>query len=476
MSFTTVMYILNIFVSIFIIFAERKRPSSTIAWIMVLFVLPGVGIVLYIMLSQLLARHRLSSLSSTMHFRNNPFLLDQKRSINEGSFHFVNTQAAAWRQLIKFNQEYASAYLTQNNEIKIFTVGQECFDSMFEDMRAAKSSINMEFFIMKPDYIGLQIIDILTEKAREGVKVRLLLDAMGCRRMRRRHFEELRRAGGQVVFFFPARIFKMDLKLNYRNHRKLLIIDNAIAYIGGLNAAKEYVGDSQKFKGWRDTHLRIRGGSVFDIDSRFIMDWNFANGQEIAPNVSEYPVDTTLDCAVQVVSSGPESPETEIKFAYLKMINAAKRSIYIQTPYLVPDESIFEALKTAAVSGVDVRIMIPPVPDHPFVYWVTYQNLGSLVNYGAKAYIYEKGFLHSKTIVVDDEAASVGSANFDIRSFELNFECNTFMYDREVAIELRKTFEEDIKNSRRLTKDEYERRSNWVKVKESVSRLVTDIL
>ena len=476
MSPITVIYIINIFVSIFIIFAERKRPSATIAWVMLLFVLPGIGIVLYIMGSQLLARYRLSSLSSSLHFRDNPFLVDQKRSINEGSFHFVNTQAASWRQLIKFNQEYASSYLTQNNEVKVFTSGQECFDSMYEDLRAAKTSINMEFFIMKPDYIGLEIIKILTEKAKEGVKIRLLLDAMGCRRMRKKHFEELRRAGGQVAFFFPARIFKLDLKLNYRNHRKLLVIDNEIAYIGGLNAAKEYVGDSKKFKGWRDTHLRIRGGSVFDIDSRFIMDWNFANGQEIELNPADYPVYTSLDCALQVVSSGPESAETEIKFAYLKLINSAKRSICIQSPYLVPDESIFEALKTAALSGLDVKIMVPPMPDHPFVYWVTYQNLGTLIDYGVKAYIYEKGFLHSKTIVVDDEAASVGSANFDIRSFELNFECNVFAYDRELAITLRKAFEEDIKNSRRLTPEIYARRSRWIKIKESVSRLITDIL
>ncbi len=476
MSFTTVIYILNIFVGIFIIFAERKRPSSTIAWIMILFVLPGLGIVLYIMGSQLLARYRLSSLSSSMHFRDNPFLLDQKRSINEGKFHFVNTQAAAWRQLIKFNQEYASSYLTQNNEVKVFTSGQECFDSMYGDLRAAKASINMEFFIMKPDYIGLEIIKILTEKAREGVKVRLLLDAMGCRRMRRKHFEELRREGGQVVFFFPARIFKLDLKLNYRNHRKLLVIDNGIAYIGGLNAAKEYVGDSKRFKGWRDTHLRIRGGSVFDIDSRFIMDWNFANKQEIVLSPADYPVSTGKDCAVQIISSGPESQETEIKFAYLKLISSAKRSICIQTPYMVPDESIFEALKTAALSGVDVRIMIPHMPDHPFVYWVTYQNVGMLADYGAKIYINDDGFLHAKTGTVDDEAASVGSANFDIRSFELNFECNAFIYDREAAMDLRHLFEDDIKRSRRLTPEAYAQRSRWIKIKESISRLLTDIL
>ena len=476
MGFTISLYVLNILAAVFIVFEERKRPVATLAWIMILFILPGVGLVLYIMLSQLLARHRLSSLSSSMLLRDNPFLVEQKNLMAEGNFNFVNTQAAAWRHLIKFNQEYASSYLTQNNEVNVFTSGQQCFDSMYADLRAAESSINMEFFIMKPDYIGSEFLKILTERAKSGVKVRLLLDAMGCRKMRSKHFEELRQAGGQVAFLFPARVFKLDLKLNYRNHRKLLVIDNRIAYIGGLNAAKEYVGDSKRFKGWRDTHLRIRGGSVYDIDSRFIMDWNFANGQEIELDPADYPVNTSLDCALQVVSSGPESPETEIKFAYLKLINSAKRSIYIQSPYLVPDESIFEALKTAALSGVDVRIMVPPMPDHPFVYWVTYQNLGTLINYGARAYIYEKGFLHAKTIVVDDEAASVGSANFDIRSFELNFECNVVAYDRELAIELRKAFEEDIKNSRRLTPEMYARRSRWIKIKESVSRLVTDVL
>ena len=476
MRFMTIIYILNILVGIFIVFYERKRPSATLAWLMILFVLPGVGIVIYVMLSQLLARHKLQSLSSSMRMKDNPFLIEQKQQMKQGVFHFVNAQAAKWAQLIRFNQEYASAYLTQSNDIKLFTDGRACFDAMLEDLRDARKSINMEFFIMKPDYIGEELIDILTVKARQGVKVRLLLDAMGCRRMRRRHFHELRKAGGEVTMFFPARIFKFDLKLNYRNHRKLLIIDNETAYIGGLNAAQEYVGDSTKFKGWRDAHLRITGGSVFDIDARFIMDWNFANKQDISLELEDYPVTTRETKAVQIVSSGPESPETEIKFAYLKMINGAKRSIYIQTPYMVPDESIYEALKTAALAGVDVRIMIPNRPDHPFVYWVTYQNVGSLAEYGAKIYIYDDGFLHAKTIAIDDEIAGVGSANFDIRSFELNFECNAFVYDREFAVEMRRAFEEDIKDSVKLTPELYGQRSRWIKIKESVSRLLTDIL
>ena len=472
----TVLYIFNIIAALVIIFVERKRPSATMAWVMILFILPGAGLVLYIISSQLLARYKLSSLSSAMINKDNPFLVGQKRQMREGTFRFVNDEAAKWAPLIRFNQEYAGAYLTQNNEIRMFTAGQACFDCMFEDLKAAKLSIDMEFFIMKPDYIGLQILKILEQKAREGIKVRLLLDAMGCRQMRRHHFDALRKAGGSVVFFFPAKIFKLDLKLNYRNHRKLLVIDNETAYIGGLNAAKEYVGDSKKFRGWRDTHLRIKGGSVFDIDTRFIMDWNFACGQELNLDSSDYLVSSADNKAVQIISSGPESEETEIKFAYLKMINSAKRYVYVQSPYMVPDDSIFEALKTAALTGVDVRIMIPNRPDHIFVYWVTYQNVGKLAKYGAKIYIYDKGFLHAKTVVVDDEAASVGSANFDIRSFELNFESNAIVYDREFAMRQRSAFEEDIKNSRRLTLQDYEKRSRWIRIKESVSRLVSDIL
>ena len=476
MSFLDVIYILNFLVALLIIFVERKRPSATVAWIMILFVLPGAGLVFYIIFSQLLARYRLHSLSSYMHMKDNPYLLEQKSRMREGSFHFANAQTAAWSPLIRFNQEYAASYLTQDNDIQVFSDGKKAFESMFEDLKNAKRSINMEFFIMKPDYIGLEFIKILTKKAKEGLKVRLLLDAMGSRKMRSRHFKDLKAAGGEVVFFFPARIFKLDLKLNYRNHRKLLVIDNETAYIGGLNAAKEYAGDSRRFGGWRDTHLRVRGGSVFDIDSRFIMDWNFANGQEVSINVADYPTGVRGKSAVQIVSCGPERDETEIKFTYLKMINSAKHSVYIQSPYMVPDESIFEALKTAALTGVDVRIMIPRLPDHPFVYWVTYQNVGALASYGAKIYIYQPGFLHAKTIVVDDEAASVGSANFDIRSFELNFECNAVIYDREKAMELRHLFENDIKDSIRLTPEDYAQRSSWIKIKESISRLLTDIL
>ena len=476
MRLNVFLYILNILVALFIIFYEKKKPSSTVAWIMILFVLPGAGIVLYIIFSQLLARYKLESLSSAMVMKDNPFLLGQKERMRRGEYTFSEPVSEKWAQFIRFNQEYASAYFTQNNEIKIFTKGMECFESMFRDIRAAKKCVDVEFFIMKPDYIGLEFIKLLTEKAREGVQVRLLLDAMGARYVKRREFTEFRKAGGELEYFFPPKIFKLDLKLNYRNHRKITVIDNSIAYIGGLNAAKEYAGDSGRFKGWRDTHLRITGGCVYDIDTRFIMDWNFASGREINLEYSDYPSISRGRSGVQIISSGPESNETEIKFAYLRMINSARRSIYIQSPYMVPDESIFEALKTAALAGLDVRIMIPNRPDHVFVYWVTLQNVGELAKYGAKIYIYEKGFLHAKTIVVDDEAASVGSANFDIRSFELNFECNALIYDKDVAVRLREAFLDDINDSRQLTAEEYENRSRSVRMKESVSRLLSDIL
>ncbi|MBO4991096.1 MAG: cardiolipin synthase, partial [Firmicutes bacterium] len=247
--------------------------------------------------------------------------------------------------------------------------------------------------------------------------------------------------------------------------------------IGGFNVANEYVGKSRKFGHWRDTHLRLTGGCVQDLDARFVLDWRFASGENLVMAHSFYPViDTGCNTGIQILSCGPDSPNTEIRTAYLKMITSAKKSICIQTPYFIPDDSIFEALKMAAMSGVDVRIMIPCMPDHAFVYWATYCYCGMLLNSGAKIYTYNDGFLHAKTITVDDEISSVGSTNFDIRSFSLNFEANAMIYDSDVALEMRHIFEKDMERSTQLTKQAYRNRSIVIKFKESISRLLSDLL
>ncbi|MDD4285420.1 MAG: cardiolipin synthase [Eubacteriales bacterium] len=473
-----IVYIVNFFIAFTIIFLERKNPSATLAWLMILFIVPGFGILLYVMLSQNISRHKIFTLSHFEEKRINDALLYQMEDMKNNQFVYSNRGEARWKDMIRLNQLYGNAFLTQDNRVQVLTQGTEKFSHLLNDIAAAEKNIHIEYFILKPDTVGLAFIEALAKKAEEGVRVRLLLDAMGSSRIRRKHLQRLEQAGGQVAFFFPPKLFRFfNFKLNYRNHRKLAVIDSKVAYLGGFNVANEYVGISARFSSWRDTHIRVEGGCVQDIDARFVLDWRFASGEDLSIPVDYYaftPIDHST--GIQIVSCGPDSPSTEIKLAYLKMIARAERNVYMQTPYFIPDESIYEALKMAALSGVDVRIMIPNQPDHPFVYWVTYYNVGSLLESGVKVYIYDRGFLHAKMITVDSEVSSVGSANFDIRSFKLNFECNAIMYDRSVAKKLEEEFEHDMLNSFRLTPVIYRNRSTWIKFKESVGRLISDIL
>ncbi|MDD2216732.1 MAG: cardiolipin synthase, partial [Eubacteriales bacterium] len=283
--------------------------------------------------------------------------------------------------------------------------------------------------------------------------------------------------GGQYAFFFPPKFKYLNMKLNYRNHRKMVIIDGEIGYLGGFNVGIEYIGKKKKFGYWRDTHLRLTGSCVQDINARFILDWRFASKEDLilsAAYCGEVPHTGTT--GIQIVASGPDSRLTEVKHGYLKMISSAKKNIFIQTPYFVPDSSILESLKNAIFSGVDVRIMIPNKPDHMFVYWATYYYVGILLNAGAKIYIYNNGFLHAKNICVDGEVASVGSANFDMRSFYLNFEANAFVYDSEEVYKLESIFQSDMSYCEELTKLKYRNRSLHIKFKESISRLLSDLL
>ena len=333
------------------------------------------------------------------------------------------------------------------------------------------------FFIVKNDEIGRYFLDALAEKAREGVEVRLLLDSMGSRQINDKVLAEFISAGGKRAYFFPRKFNLVNLDFNYRNHRKLAVIDGRIGYIGGFNVAREYLGKKKKFGYWRDTHIRLTGQSVQDINARFILDWRAASHENIILSEAFYSnVISEGSTGIQILSSGPDSVKEEVKRSLMKMITSAERNIYIQTPYFVPDDSILESLKMAAQCGVDVRVMIPCRPDHPFVYWATYAYAGELVRSGGRVFIYEKGFLHSKTMAVDGEVGTVGSANFDRRSFFLNFESNAFIYDKREARKMEDTFLEDMKDCRELTGDLYNNRSRKTKIKEVIARLLSDLL
>ncbi|TBL76097.1 cardiolipin synthase [Paenibacillus thalictri] len=464
----------NIVLAGIVVFIERRDIGSTWAWLMVLFFIPLLGFVVYVFFGRQLKQKNFYELSSGERAFLQSAVDEQLQHIQlqEGSL------LTKYADLLRMNLRSSNALVTMDNDIVVFNDGKAKFDALFEDIRNAEKEINVQYYIIQKDALGRRLRDELTKKAKEGVKVRLLYDEIGSKRMTRSFFNELIAHGGEVEAFFPSLFRLINFRINNRNHRKLCIIDGEIAYIGGFNVGDEYLGLDAKIGYWRDTHFRIEGGAVDLIQGRFILDWNKAasgkktNRDHFSFRSERHPGHS----AVQIISSGPNSQTEHLKNMYLKLIMSAKKSIYIQTPYFIPDSSFMDACKIARLSGVDVRIMIPNKPDHPFVYSATLAYAGELLPYGVKIFEYEKGFLHAKTIVVDQEVASVGTMNIDTRSFRLNFEVNALVYDEKVAIQLYDLFLQDSKHCSELTLERYEARSNLAKAKEAVSRLLSPIL
>ena len=348
------------------------------------------------------------------------------------------------------------------------------------EIRKAEKYIHLQYYIIRNDELWQHIEPLLIQKAKEGVKVRILFDSMGCRGMHNRDWERLENAGIQVAEFFPALLGKLQLRMNYRNHRKIVVIDGRIGFVGGFNVGREYLGlDEKKFGYWRDTHLCIEGAAVTSLAVRFVLDWNYAAKENLFQDDSLFEIPQYIRNGhdpVQIISSGPDSKIKTIHDNYLRLIHSARDHVYLQTPYFIPDDSILDALKIAARSGVDVRIMIPCKPDHPFVYWATYSYIGEMVEAGAKCYLYQNGFLHAKTMMVDTMVASVGTANMDFRSFGLNFEVNAVIYSEETTQRLERTFENDMIKATQVTRNLYEQRSLVIRVKEQFSRLLSPLL
>ncbi|MDQ0216299.1 cardiolipin synthase [Oikeobacillus pervagus] len=476
--FLNSLFILNFLFAGVVIFLERKDPSATWAWLMVLFFIPFLGFILYLIFGQNLSRRRLFDWADIKKIGIEKMIEKQMDSLKEQTFPFYDRSAEEYQDMIYLHLKNNGAVLTENNSVNIFVDGKEKFESLFSHISQAKDHIHLQYYIFRTDHLGKKLLHLLTEKAKEGVRVRVLYDEMGSRNISKKAFNPLKAAGGEVEVFFPTRIPLINLRLNYRNHRKLVIIDGKIGYIGGFNVGDEYLGLNKKFGYWRDTHLRIEGTAVHAIQTRFILDWNQASDHYDIQYEDHYFPDFSHDGEIpmQIVSSGPDSDWEQIKCGYIKMISSAKKSILIQTPYFIPDASLLDALKIAALSGVDVRLMIPNKPDHMFVYWATYSYLGEMLEAGAKVYIYNNGFIHAKTIIVDNKISSVGTANIDVRSFRLNFEVNAFIYHQETAKLLADFFEEDAKLCFNLTNAKYQLRPLRIRFKESISRLLSPIL
>jgi len=472
---TGLLFILNIILAISIIFLERKDPTSSWAWVMVLLFIPIAGFILYLVFGKPISNRRIFTWDKKSRMGVKTAVQAQLRSLEMKEFTFHDHDLSPYEDLVYLHLRNDDAIFSQNNGVEVFTDGEEKFNALIQDLQRAKDHIHIQYYIMRSDELGQRLAEVLIKKANEGVDVRVLYDAMGSRSLKRRYIKRLKKAGVMVESFFPSRFF-FNFKINYRNHRKIAIIDGKIGYTGGFNVGDEYLGKKKKFGYWRDTHLRITGDAVQSLQTRFILDWNQASKHDIFYDNRYYNTSYSGNVGVQIVSSGPDTEWEQIKNGYIKMILAAKEYIYIQTPYFIPDESVRDALRIAALSGVKVKIMIPNKPDHPFVYWATLSSSGDLLKAGAEVYIYQNGFLHAKTLIVDGKIASVGTANIDVRSFRLNFEINAFLYDTEIAKNLVKKFNEDIELSTQMTEKLYEQRTLGIRFKESVSRLISPVL
>lgn len=475
---TAAIFIINLFLAATLVFLERRDATSTWAWILVLFFIPIFGFFIYLLLGRKLRKKTLFKWEGRSRVGIESLISHQMQALHDEKFVFKDPKVLHFKDMVYLHLRNNGAVLTQDNDIRIFNDGRVKFDSLIRDIESAKEHIHIQYYIFRLDELGTRVLDALTKKMNEGVKVRLLYDDMGSRSLRKHHFKDFIKAGGEVETFFPSKLPLINPRLNYRNHRKIVVIDGRIGYIGGFNVGDEYLGLHRKFGYWRDTHLRIEGSALHPLQTRFILDWNQASTtHDIEYDEIYFPaIPTKGNTTMQIVSSGPDEDWEQIKDGYLKLINMAKECIYIQTPYFIPDPSFYDAIRIAILSGIDVRIMIPNKPDHPFVYWATYSYVGQLLKAGARVYIYNNGFLHTKMIVIDDKASTVGTANIDVRSFKLNFEVNAFIYDDKVARELTALFHQDIALSTELSYEHYLERTRMIKTKESIARLLAPIL
>ncbi len=478
-----IFFILNIIFTILIIFFERKSPVVTWAWIIILNILPYFGFILYLLFGLEARKHKIFMLKSKFDdnlyekylsmFDEGNYFLEQQNILKNKDNILQIPGYEHFSDMVYMNYRLGKNPITLNNKLNLFYDGVEKFNSLIEDIENAQNFIHLQYYIFHDDELGKKIANILVKKVNEGVEVKLLFDGMGSIRTSKHFFDNLIKAGGQVVSFLPPRFFRA----NFRNHRKICVIDGKIGYVGGINIGDEYLGKSKKFGFWRDIHIKIFGDAVKQLELRFIMDWNFADNNKIELEEKYFPKLETVDCtSMQIVSSGPDTHHPAIEYNYFKMINEAETSIYIQTPYFIPEESVINALKIAAISGIDVKIIIPSKPDHPFVKWANLSYIGELLEAGAKCYEYKKGFVHSKLILIDGKISSVGSANMDIRSFKLNFEINSFIYDKNTTEKFEKIFIDDLNDCKQIFYEDYLQRSNFTKIKESISRLFAPLL
>ena len=460
-------YSIVVFMLLLRVVLNNRNPIKTLAWVMVFIFLPFLGLLLYFLFGRETKKRRYISRRSLSQIQQRSHLYYRSQESVE--------LPAQYTSLAAYLENTASAYPMPFNDVRPVTSTARFFDELLEAVLAAKEHIHLQFYIFENDELGTRLRDALVLKAREGVEVRLLYDSVGCWRVPRRFFEEIRFAGGQVEAFLKVYFPIFGSRVNYRNHRKIAVVDGRVGFIGGCNVADRYIKGIYG-GGWRDTMLAVRGAAVHGLQTSFLVDWYFANGSLVSGGAYFPPAEPQGSAVVQVAQSNPVGGNRVILSALIMTLAVARNYVYVQTPYLMLTDAMSQAMRNAALAGVDVRLMIPARSDSRLADYASHSYLGELLEAGVKVYLYEKGFMHSKVMVSDDAVSSVGSANFDFRSFYYNFEGNAFVYDRAVAQSLKNSFLDDQKGCRQLTLREYEARSLSCRLAESAARLLSPLL
>ena len=449
---------------------DNKQPEKTMAWILVLCFMPIVGIIFYLFFGQNTRKEKVISERSMDSLMKRSML----EFAEQENLHIPRRN----RPLMKLftNQNWALPF--KDNEVSIFTDGYEFVSTLLYNIGQAQDHIHLDTYIIEDDPLGNLVADALIDTARQGVEVRLLYDDGGCWRVKDRFFKRMKAAGIQVYAFMPVRFPAFTGKVNYRNHRKLCVIDGKVGFIGGMNIALRYVKGTAR-QTWRDTHLCIRGGAVYAIQRAFLVDWYFVSRTLVTDRRYYPPVDKTIDnnCLTQIVTSSPVSPWPDIMQGYVRVLLQAHRYVYMESPYFLPTEPVLFAMRTAALSGVDVRLIVPRHGDAKLVEWASRSYLMEVIEAGVKVYLYEPGFNHSKILVSDDNLSSCGSTNIDFRSFENNFEANAFFFNEGMALRLKKVFLTDQAQSTLVDDVSYFiKRPFLQRLLESLVRLLSPLL
>lgn len=462
------LYIYTIIVVISVVLLENRNPVKTLSWIIVLISVPVLGLIFYILFGEDFRKQKIIGKQHIKTINNNIFSVSlnqiQKMDLPENLLKTIN---------LLYNNNQSNTYV--DNKLDVFSTGQSAFEAIMDDLEKAKEHIHIEFYIIEDDQIGNQLREMLIKKAKEKVRVRVIYDFFGGYKLSANYLNSLRDAGVYIQAFLPMHGIRTINKMNYRNHRKVIVIDGKIAYTGGMNIADRYVYGN-KLGLWRDTFLRIQGAAVLGIQSNFLIDWSFVAKKDIT-NLKYYPKPETYNKnIVQISASGPDTDWKNIMQGVLSVINGAQDHIYIQTPYFAPPESIFTALQNAALSGVDVKIMIPERSDARIVAAASRSYIEDLLEAGVHVLFYQYNFLHSKAIVCDGCISIVGTANMDVRSYEQDFEIAAFIYEEKLARQLEEFFIKDMRTCRELNLNVWKSRKRRERMKESIARLASPLM